>query len=59
MANTRSQEDREATAKLAAAYLDMWETIATAHALKGPPSDTHEPHGSEHTDGDADGDERG
>lgn len=31
--------EREAEARLAAAYLDMWETIASAHALKGPPRD--------------------
>lgn len=36
MVDDTSNETREAEARLAAAYLDMWEAIASAHALKGP-----------------------
>jgi hypothetical protein len=37
MVDQRSNEERDDEARLAAAYLDMWEVIASAHALKGPP----------------------
>lgn len=30
--------DSEAASRLAAAYLDMWEAVVSAHALMGPPT---------------------
>lgn len=30
-------------ARLAAAYLDMWEQVASAHALRGPPAEADKP----------------
>ncbi|MGB0411646.1 MAG: hypothetical protein ACPGFA_08680 [Pikeienuella sp.] len=33
----------ETMRRLAAAYLDLWETIASEHALRGPQSSPHAP----------------
>ena len=43
MVDDRLDQERDSVARLAAAYLDMWEQTASAHALKGPPSQEDEP----------------
>lgn len=43
MVDDRLDQERDSVARLAATYLDMWEHIASAHALKGPPSQEDEP----------------